>query len=173
MQSSAECNDLWIVLYHVQYHTELSQLLILTLAFLSFNPPILVLQQIGFIVKMEYRLDSHEGIEPEFTAVGALHRGLQAPLRFLMSVSLHLLCDELTSYTLSPLIASPLIAYSLITELKWFYSHTVCGNRQAAGIIILHQFCKKRHLTLIRIGISSILLIQIEYSCSTLNFLIS
>ena len=121
-----------------------------------------MLQQIGFIVKMEYRLDSHEGIEPEFTAVGALHRGLQAPLRFLMSVSLHLLCDELTSYTLSPpLIASPLIA-CLITELKWFYSHTVCGNRQAAGIIILHQFCKKRHLILIRIGISSILLIQIE-----------
>ena len=112
---------------------------------------------------MEYRLDSHEGIEPEFTAVGALHRGLQAPLRFLMSVSLHLLCDDLTSYTLSPpLIASPLIAYSLITELEWFYSHTVCGNWQAAGFIILHQFCKKRHLILIRIGISSILLIQIE-----------
>ena len=173
MQCSAECYDLWIVSYHVQYHTELSQLFILTLAFLSFNPPISVLQQIGFIVKMEYRLDSHEGIEPEFTAVGALHRGLQAPLRFLMSVSLHQLCDVLTSYTLSPpLIASPLIA-CLITELEWFYSHTVCGNRQAAGFIILHQFCKKRHLILIRIGISSILLIQIEYSCSTLNFLIS
>ena len=90
MQSSAECYNLWIVLYHVQYHTELSQLFILILAFLSFNPAFSVLQRIGFIVKMEYRLDSHEGIEPEFTAVGALHRGLQAPLRFLMSVSLHL-----------------------------------------------------------------------------------
>ena len=168
MQSSAECYDLWIVLYHVQYHTELSQLFILTLAVLSFNPSFSVLlQPIGFIVKMEYRLDSHEGIEPEFTAVGALHRGLQAPLRFLMSVSLHLLCDVLTSYTLSHLIAC------LITVLKRFYSHTVCGNRQAAGIIILYQFCKKRHLILIRIGISSILLIRIEYSCSTLNFLIS
>ena len=117
---------------------------------------------------MEYRLDSHEGIEPEFTAVGALHRGLQAPLRFLMSVSSHLLCDVLTSYTLSPpLIASPLIASHLIAclitaVLEWLYSHTVCGNRQAAGFIILHHFCKKRHLILIRIGISSILLIQIE-----------
>lgn len=36
---------------------------------------------------MEFRSDG-EWIEPNFTAVGALHRGLQAPLRFLMSVSL-------------------------------------------------------------------------------------